>query len=506
MHKYEEKEQETSYDHIIKYTGVFGGVQGVNLLVSIIRNKLASMLLGPSGLGLVSLYNTASSLLGNATNFGVPFSAVRHISELYEKGDRTELERFVSVVRGWSLLTALLGILVCCLCAPFLSHAYFDDTSQWLTFLLLSPAVGLAALSGGELAILKGIRWLKRIAIQSLLNSLFAVALTIPLYYIFGKSVIVLSLVLVALSTFLTTIYFSLHAFPISSLSGKYFSLTGGEKMIKLGLAFVFAGILGSGVDFVIRTYLMQVGSEAVVGLYNAGYVITFSYASIVFVAMETDYFPRLSAVNQDVRLSNDVVNRQIEVSLLLISPLLVGFLVFLPILVPLLYTSEFLPVIAMAQCALLGMYVRAVALPIAYMSLAKGRSRVYLFTESLYDVVAVILVISGYSLGGLRGTGIALALAALFDLILVWLTCRTMYGFRISIRSIRLFFLQISLGILTLVSVLLFEGWYYWLVGCGLLCLSALFSFHVLKKETSLLQVIRKKIVNRFFRKGEMS
>ncbi len=498
MHKHVEKEQETAYDHIIKYTGVFGGVQGVNLLVSIIRNKLASILLGPTGLGLVSLYNTATALLGNATNFGVPFSAVRHISELYEGGDQAELERFVSVVRGWSLVTALLGTLLCCLCAPLLGYAY-DIYDQWPTFVLLSPVVGLAALSGGELAILKGIRWLKRIAVQTLLNTFCAITLTIPLYYLWGKKAIVASLLLVAVSTFLTTIYFSLRAFPISSLSGKNFSLVGGEKMIKLGIAFVLAGILGSGVDFAIRAYLMNVASEAEVGLYNAGYVITFSYASMVFVALETDFFPRLSAVNQDVRLSNEVVNRQIEASILLISPLLVAFLVFLPILVPLLYTSDFILVIGMTQCALLGMYMRAMALPIAYMSLAKGRSRIYLFTESLYDVVAVLLVIAGYAWGGLRGTGIALALAALFDFILVWLTCRTLYGFRLSGRAIRLFLFQVSLGIVTFVFVLSLDGVLYWVSGGVWLCCSAFISFRILKKETTLLQTLRAKITKRF-------
>lgn len=503
MHKHDEQEQETAYDHIIKYTGIFGGVQGVNLLVSIIRNKLASILLGPSGLGLVSLYNTATTLLGNATNFGIPFSAVRHISELYERGDRTELERFVGVVRGWSLVTALLGVLVCCLCAPLLSYAY-DISDQWLTFVLLSPVVGLAALSGGELAILKGIRWLKRIAVQSLVNTFCAILLTIPLYYVWGKSAIVASLLLVALCTFLTTVYFSLRAFPIFSRQGKNISLVGGEKMIKLGLAFVLAGILGSGVDFAIRTYLMQVASEAEVGLYNAGYVITFSYASMVFVAMETDFFPRLSAVNQDIRLSNDVVNRQIEASILMISPLLVGFLVFLPVMVPLLYSSDFMPIIGMAQCSLLGMYMRAMALPIAYMSLAKGRSRVYLFTETIYDIAAVVFVILGYASGGLRGAGVALALAATFDLLLVWLTCRSLYGFRLSGRALRLLLLQVSFGLVTFVSVLMLEGWLYWMVGCIWLCCSAFVSFRILQRETTLLQTLWAKMSKRFNRSSQ--
>ena len=50
MHKSEEKKSQSTYDHVIKYTGLFGGVQGLGLLTSIVRNKLVAEILGPVGL------------------------------------------------------------------------------------------------------------------------------------------------------------------------------------------------------------------------------------------------------------------------------------------------------------------------------------------------------------------------------------------------------------------------------------------------------------------------
>ena len=47
-----------SYSHILRYTGLFGGVQGLNILVGIVRNKLVAMILGPDGMGLISLFNS----------------------------------------------------------------------------------------------------------------------------------------------------------------------------------------------------------------------------------------------------------------------------------------------------------------------------------------------------------------------------------------------------------------------------------------------------------------
>ena len=34
-----------SYRHILKYTGIFGGVQGLNILMGVVRNKIVAVLL-----------------------------------------------------------------------------------------------------------------------------------------------------------------------------------------------------------------------------------------------------------------------------------------------------------------------------------------------------------------------------------------------------------------------------------------------------------------------------
>ena len=64
-----------AYGHVLKYTGVFGGVQGLNVLVSLVRNKFVALLLGPSGMGLVTLFNTTVSFISQSTHFGISTSA-----------------------------------------------------------------------------------------------------------------------------------------------------------------------------------------------------------------------------------------------------------------------------------------------------------------------------------------------------------------------------------------------------------------------------------------------
>ena len=77
--------QEAHYRHILKYMGLFGGVEGINILVGIIRNKLVAMILGSNGMGLVSLFNSTIKLLSDSTSFGIAMSGVRQISEDYDR-------------------------------------------------------------------------------------------------------------------------------------------------------------------------------------------------------------------------------------------------------------------------------------------------------------------------------------------------------------------------------------------------------------------------------------
>ena len=202
-------EKDDSYSHILKYTGIFGGVQGLNILIGIMRNKLVAMILGPSGMGLMSLFNSTIKLVSDSTNLGISMSAVREISEAYEQGDEDKVEYIVKLIRTWSLLTALLGIFICVAFSPLLNKWTFSWGDHTLHFVLLSPVVAMGAIMGGELAILKGTRQLRHLAVISVYGVIGALVTSVPLYFVWRESAIVPSLVIIALIQLLFTIVYA---------------------------------------------------------------------------------------------------------------------------------------------------------------------------------------------------------------------------------------------------------------------------------------------------------
>ena len=487
------KDSDGNYGHILKYTGVFGGVQGLNILLGLVRNKVVALLLGPSGMGLASLFGTTVDFVSKSTNLGVPFSGVRRLSALCDSGDVAALGREVMVVRAWCLLTALLGMLVCVAVGPFLSQTAFAWGDHSLHFMLLSPAVGMLAVTGGETAILKALRRLGTLAYVQLFSAVAALLVSFPVYAAFGEAGIVPVIVMTAFVTMVLTLRRSLQVQPLR-LSWEKRLMGEGMGMIVLGVAYTLAAIAGSGAEMAIRSFLNVQGDLDVLGLYNAGYLLTVTYAGMVFSAMETDYFPRLSAVQQDVEATNLTVNRQMEVSLLLLAPMLAFLIITLPVLIPLLFSARFLSVVAMAQVAALAMYLKVLTLPVAYITLARGKSVAFLVLEVSYYVVLVVLMMGCFERWGLLGTGIALLLAHIFDYVMINGYAYRKYGYRCSVAVFGYAFVQLSLGVLAYVLTLTASGPAYWLLGVVAVLLSALFSLQVLRRKAHLWEALTRR------------
>ena len=472
-----------SYRHILKYTGVFGSVQGLNVLVSLVRNKFVALLLGPSGMGLVSLLNTAMSFISQTTNLGIATSAVRHVSELYDNGDERQLAHYIKVVRAWCVVAALLGMALCFMSAPLLDWLSFSWGNHTLHYFLLAPAVSMIAVTGGETAILKATQRLGSLAILQAWTMVASLLISLPLYYFYGESAIVPVMTLMALATMLLTIGYSYHYYPLR-VKGMWSVLGEGIPMVKLGLAFIMAGVVGSASEMLIRFILNVQGGLDDVGFYNAAYMMTVTYAGMVFSAIDSDFFPRLSAVNQDVSASNEVVNRQLEMSLLMVAPMLVAFIIGLPVLIPLLFSKEFIPVVATTQLAATAMYMKVLTLPVAYLTLARGRSKAYLFLETTYFVFFVLITWFCYRYWGLYGMGVALVAAHVFDLIMIHLFAHWQYGYRISRPVVRYSLVQVGLGVLAFATTFIKEPLTYWVSGSVLLIISIVFSLLLIRRK----------------------
>lgn len=479
----EENNKSNSYRHVLKYTSVFGGAQGLNILIGLVRNKCVAIILGPSGMGLMSLLNTASTFISQATNLGISFSAIRRTSEIYDSGDSKSLLDYISVIRTWSAVAAALGALACLCLGPLLDMLSFSWGNHVHHFVLLTPAVAMTALAGGELAILKGTRRLKELVGLQIVSAVLSLLLAVPLFWLFNYKAIVPVISLMALVNFLPALYVSMLHYPYHTRWSRE-SLAKGIPIVKMGVAFTVAAAVASGGDMLVRALLSQyVGLDAV-GLFNAAYMITITYSGLVFSSMENDYFPRLSAVNTDNGLVAEVVNRQVEVTLLLMSPLLCLLITILPIAIPLLFSGEFLPVVPMAQTLSLALCFKAVTLPMAYVNLAKGHSRAYMLLECGYSVLFMLGTYISVVWYGLDAVGWAIVIVHAIETLALYVYLRRRFGVSLSAQSLWGMATILLLAAVTFLSCRLAEGWLSWAIGLAMSAVAFLLSFRSLRNK----------------------
>lgn len=492
--KHNINDNDATYDHIVKYTGLFGGVQGLNMLIGIIRNKITAYLLGPSGIGLINIYNKVTGLVSQATNLGISFSAVKHIAELSETSDSEQRNKLIDTVRMWCLMTAALGMLVGMILSPWISWWTFGNFNYTITFCILSLIVAMMTITGGEVAILKGLKQLKKVAAISIFAAIATLVICIPFYYCWEMRGIVGALVISNAAVTGIHLHYSSKVAPWRKTIATLHSVKAGIPMARLGIAYVLAGIILQGTEFFISTFILNHSNLEYVGLYNTGFFLVSYIGTLLFTSVEADFFPRLSALVNDTTRRDKAINQQIEVCVLLVSPCIILEVIAMPLIVRILYTTQFSQAGSMATYAIFYLFFKAMTLPVAYLSLAHGDSKTFLIVDSLYAVFIAIAIPFAFSRYGLVGAGVALSLANLFDLLLIHIFYRARYQFRLDLRPITSYIAQFVLIGICVYATTLSIPMAKWGLSLSTLLCSTLLSLYQLNRKTSLIPRLLKK------------
>lgn len=478
-----------AYKNIFKAVTLFGSVQGLNIVINLVRTKLVAVLLGPAGVGLNSIYTETRELIHETTNCGMDQSGIREISIAYEEwqntGDRTRMDHAIKLTRSLILMFSIVGVLFCALFSWLLSDMTFGDYDHTLAYLFLAPAVGLSTLICGEMTVLKATRQLKSIATLSTVNLVLGTIATIPLYYLYGMEGIIPAIYAMLIIQLLLVVNVSVRSNPLSISLQKSFLMLG-KPMVVLGGAFVLQGIIAHGAKLVIKSYINTTGGLDDVGYFNALVMIISTYLGLFASSLAVDYYPRLSGIFADKQQRLLTVRRQIDVLQLFTAPMIVLFIICAHIVVPLLLSEEFLPVVPALELGLVTCLVRTISQPMAFTPLAAGDSKTYLFVDVVdLGLMAVIYVLC-YKMWGLMGLGYGVFIYNIFECTWVSSYARVVYGVSPSRHNMLFFFLQTILIIAAYLVVRFTEGYSYWALGAVLVALSVSGSLLLFRKISS--------------------
>ena len=429
----------------MKAMGLFGGVQVMGILCSIVRTKLVALRIGPVGIGLFGLFNNALEMITTGTNLGIRASSVRDISQALAGHDKGLVSRMIAVVRKWSLWLGLAGALLTLVMAPLLSQVTFGDGTHIWGFVALSVAVLLQALTNGEYAVLQGTAHLKRLASVTLWGTITGLAVSIPLFYLLRERSIVPSIIAYAVALAAFAWFFRNREYPAAQVNrSETFDM--GKGFVKLGIYMTlgnFASILAS---YAFNAWLnVNAGTEQV-GFYQAGYTLINKYTGLILTALGMEYYPRLAQVAESRLRLRAFVSQEINVAISVMAPVVALFILLREFVVWLLYTPEFNVILTFVSWGMIGTVLRTLSWCLAFTILAKGDGKTYLWTEVASAVINLVLNIVFYRWWGLTGLGIAFLVSYLLYTGIVAIVYFKMY--RLSVTRASLYNLLWTLAV----------------------------------------------------------
>lgn len=484
-------EKQGSYRNIMKATSLFGGVQIFNIIISIIRSKFIAILLGPAGMGISGLLTATTGLIGNMTEFGLGSSAVKNVSAANATNDSHKIGAVVSVLRRLVWITGLLGTVVTLCFAPLLSQLTFGNKDYTVAFVFLSITLLFIQLRSGQLVVLQGMRKLKYLAKSDFIGMIIGLVISVPIYYIWGIKGIVPAIIITAVSNLVLSSYFASKVKTIKVDVTKTMLKTEGVDMVRMGVMLSLSSFITLGASYVIRIFISRTGGVDQVGLYTAGFAIINTYVGLVFTAMGTDYYPRLSGVSHDNAKSAALINQQAEIAILILAPILAGFLVFIKWAVILLYSHKFLSVNGMIHWAVLGMFFKAASWAIGFILLAKGASRLFFWNELISNIYILILNIIGYNFFGLDGLGISFMIGYVLHLFQIYIVSNKKYQFKFENAFYKIFIIQFLLGLLCFITVKVGAAPWSYLTGSLFILLSVGYSYIELDKRLNIKHIL---------------
>lgn len=488
-------EQKSSYRGIFKATSLFGGVQMYQILIEIIKSKFIAVLLGPVGVGIHGLYTSGTHMIQQLSSFGLSQSAVRNVAEAYGSGDNTTISKNVTALRRLVWLTGILGMVVVIAFSPLLSQSSFGDNAHIWGFVALSITLLFTQINAGQKVILQGTRRYKYLAKCTAYGMTIGLFVSVPLYYLWGVEAIVPNIIIGSVTSLLLSWYFSrkIHVDPIEQSTRETFQL--GRSMLTMGLTMSLTQFLSIATSYALRSCIRMWGGVDEVGLYTAGFMLMSQYTGLVFQAMATDFYPRLAAVNQDNQKCRVIMNQQGEVGFLLLGPLMVLCVIFVPVVVRILYSEVFLAVNDYIVWCALGVIFQMASWSVSYILVAKAESKIFAINELSVGIYGLGLNLLGYYLWGLSGLGISFVIKYILYFIQVYTIAHKKYDFAFDKSYLQLMFTQIFIVLSGVVLVLFVQSYWRFVFGSLLALVAITFSFRELNRRMDIMSFIKKKL-----------
>lgn len=422
----------SSYRTILRSSSIMGMASVLNILSSLLKMKVAAVLLGPAGVGLVGLYQNLVQTAATVAGLGFGSVGIRQIATAQTQGGAKAVGRARRALFWGTLGLSVVGALAFMAVSGWIATYILQAPERQADVAWLSLGVALTVAAGSQGALLTGLRRIGDLArVQVASGVLGAILGVFAIWRWQAEGLVIMVLVAPAATFALGHWYVARLGRPEGPPLALNEMAADWREMTRLGVALMLSGLAVTLGHLAVRGVIQrELGSDAQ-GQFQAAWSIGMTYLGFVLGAMGTDYFPRLTAAIGDRDAAVRLVNEQTEVALILAGPVLLAMLALAPWVIQLLYSPEFAPAVEILRWQLLGDILKVMSWPLGFVLLAEGAGRSFIMAETIGIGIFVAVVAIAAPRIGVAATGVAFLALYLGYLPLVYLYGRRRIGFR---------------------------------------------------------------------------
>lgn len=426
------------YRNILKSTALIGSATAINIGIGMVRTKAMAMLLGPAGYGVMGTYGQITELTRSIAQLGINSSGVRQIADAVASDDQRYIARTVFVLRIVSMACALMGAAGLAIFAAPVAELTFANAEHTSAMWWLALAVFFGLVTGGQGALLQGMRRVPEMAKLAVIGGLMGLVASVPLVYFFGVDGIAPSMTVAAACLALASWWYTRRIKLDRPAMAMSEVVKESSALFKLGLAFLISGFLMQGAAYLVRLVILRYEGADAAGIYQAAWTLGGLYAGFVLQALGTDFYPRLVGLAHSDGECNRAINEQAQISLLLAIPGLVATIAFAPLVITLFYSSEFQAAVELLRWICIGMALRVLIYPVGYIVVARNKQLLFFLMDAAWAVINVLLTWWLVNWIGIIGAGLAYAASYASHALVVYVAARRLSNFRWSPATFR--------------------------------------------------------------------
>ncbi len=334
---------------------------------------------------------------------GINSGVTKYTAE-YNSIDDNELPNLWSSAAIITLLcSGLIGLLSLSF-SSYLSSSILNTSDYSYVFLILGATLSLFTLNQLLLSIINGLKEIKLFITINITQSLYSLVFSTAMVILWGIEGALLALVTNQSIVFLTVLI-RLRQHEQLKLSNFLRGFDSSKaKLLSSYTLMAFTSAFTMPISsYVVRNYIGEFISWDAAGYWQAISYISSMYLMVVTTALSTYYLPRLSEISCISELKREL-REGYKVIIPIVCILSLGMYFCRGLIVWLLFSSEFEPMLDLFLWQLIGDVIKISSWLMVYLLLAKSMTKEYIFTEIFFSLlfsVFSILLINSFGLIG---------------------------------------------------------------------------------------------------------